>query len=116
MYVFNDEFKNQFSKTKKSKRGEYEILDVVDNYGKETISHNKIGRGTAWFDMGTTDSFYKCSSFVKTIQDEQGLLVCSPHEIAFRNGWIGRDHLSNYLDKIKGSEYSENLSKILLEK
>ena len=102
-----------FSKTEKSERGEYEILDVVNNYGKKSITHNTIGRGTAWFDMGTTNSFYKCSSFVKMIQDEQGLLVCSPHEIAFRNEWIDMDHLSDYLDRIKGSEYSENLQYLM---
>tara|TARA_B100001996_G_scaffold21306_1_gene17062 strand:+ start:122 stop:988 length:867 start_codon:yes stop_codon:yes gene_type:complete len=113
LYIFNNEFKNHFSNTTQSKRGEYEILDVVSNYGKESISHNKIGRGTAWFDMGTTNAFYKCSSFVKTIQDEQGLLVCSPHEIAFRNGWIDQNQLSDYLDRIKGSEYSENLQYLM---
>ena len=63
--------------------------------------------------MGTTNSFYKCSSFVKTIQDEQGLLVCSPHEIALRNGWVDKNHLSNYLDSIKESEYSENLQYLM---
>ena len=47
------------------------------------------------------------------IQDEQGLLVCSPHEIAFRNEWIDMDHLSDYLDRIKGSEYSENLQYLM---
>lgn len=113
LYVFNNEFKNHFSNTEKSNRGEYEILDVVKNYGKKSIIHKKIGRGTAWFDMGTTNSFYKCSSFVKTIQDEQGLLVCSPHEIAFRNGWINHNELSDYLDRIKGSEYSENLQYLM---
>tara|TARA_B100000579_G_scaffold438041_1_gene471277 strand:- start:2053 stop:2919 length:867 start_codon:yes stop_codon:yes gene_type:complete len=113
LYVFNDQFKDYYSKTEKSERGEYEILDVVNNYGKKSITHNTIGRGTAWFDMGTTNSFYKCSSFVKMIQDEQGLLVCSPHEIAFRNEWIDMDHLSDYLDRIKGSEYSENLQYLM---
>ena len=63
--------------------------------------------------MGTTDSFYNSSSFVRTIQERQGLLVCSPHEIAFRNNWIDENSLNNYINSIKGSEYSENLISIL---
>lgn len=113
LYIFNKNFVNNFSDTSKSDRGEYEILDVVKNYGLKNVNHQHIGRGTAWFDMGTVSAFYKCSSFVKTLQDEQGLLVCSPHEIAFRNGWIDPNQLSDYLDSIKGSEYSDNLQFLL---
>ena len=113
LYVFDNSYKNHFKNIKKSERGEFEIIDIVKSYGLENVNHNYIGRGTAWFDMGTTNSFYKCSSFVKTIQDEQGLLVCSPHEIALRNGWVDKNHLSNYLDSIKDSEYSENLQYLM---
>ena len=62
--------------------------------------------------MGTTESFYTSSSFVRTIQERQGLLVCSPHEIAFRNNWIDDKDLSKYIKSIEGSEYSENLKSI----
>ena len=63
--------------------------------------------------MGTTESFYNSSSFVRTIQERQGLLVCSPHEIAFRNNWIDEVLLVNYIKSIEGSEYSENLASII---
>ena len=66
LYIFNKNFVNNFSDTSKSDRGEYEILDVVKNYGLKNVNHQHIGRGTAWFDMGTVSAFYKCSSFVKT--------------------------------------------------
>ena len=62
--------------------------------------------------MGTTEDFYSTSSFVKTIQDGQGLLVCSPHEIAFRNKWISEKEFKNYINEIDGSEYSDNLKTI----
>ena len=86
-----------------------EIVDIIKSYGLDKVTSNYIGRGTAWFDMGSSEDFFNSSQFVKTIQDEQGFLVCSPHEIAYRNGWINQNELSDYLDKIKGSEYSENL-------
>ena len=98
-----------------SERNEYEIVDIIKEYKFKNTVHHEIGRGTAWFDMGTTEAFYNCSSFVRTIQERQGMLVCSPHEIAYRNEWINLETLENYIQSIKGSEYSENLSKILIE-
>ena len=112
LYIFDSEFSDHFTNIKKSKRNEYEINDLVSEYGLENVEHIEIGRGTAWFDMGTTEDFYSTSSFVKTIQDRQGLLVCSPHEIAFRNKWISEKEFKNYINKIDGSEYSDNLKTI----
>ena len=85
---------------------------MIKEYEFKNINHVEIGRGTAWFDMGTTEDFYNTGSFVRTIQERQGLLVCSPHEIAFRNKWIDEDDLKNYITKIDGSEYSEHLKRI----
>lgn len=63
--------------------------------------------------MGTNDDFFNCELFVKTLQDKQGLLICSPHEISYRNGWISKDRLFETLDNFKNSEYAENLYKYL---
>ena len=62
--------------------------------------------------MGTTEDFFSTGSFVRTIQERQGLLVCSPHEIAYRNGWISESQFQDYINKIDGSEYSDNLKSI----
>ena len=114
LYIFNSEFLNHFSNINKSDRDEFEITDLIKEYNLDSIEHFEIGRGTAWFDMGTTDDFYNTSSFVRTIQERQGVLVCSPHEIALRNEWISEKEFSSYIDKIKGSEYSENLKTVVL--
>jgi len=114
LYIFNEEFNDKFSKIKKSSRNEFEITDLIKEYKYENVNHIEIGRGTAWFDMGTTEDFYTTGSFVRTIQERQGLLVCSPHEIAFRNNWITENDLNNYIKKIDGSEYSEHLKNIFL--
>ena len=113
LYIFDDKFQEHFKNTKVSGRDEFEIIDIIKNYKLENVQHREIGRGTAWFDMGTTESFYNSSSFVRTIQERQGLLVCSPHEIAFRNNWIDEVSLVNYIKSIEGSEYSENLASII---
>ena len=115
LYIFNNDFQEHFDRINISERNEYEIVDIIKEYKFKNTVHHEIGRGTAWFDMGTTEAFYNCSSFVRTIQERQGMLVCSPHEIAYRNEWINLETLENYIQSIKGSEYSENLSKILIE-
>ena len=115
LYIFNSDFDTYFDDIEMSDRNEYEIVDIIKKYKLENINHNEIGRGTAWFDMGTTESFYNCASFVRTIQERQGLLVCSPHEIAYRNNWISSEVLNKYIKSISGSEYSENLLKIFSE-
>ena len=113
LYIFNSDFQNKFLEINKSDRNEFEITDLIMCYDNKQILHNPVGRGTAWFDMGTVNSFYNSSSFVKTIQERQGLLICSPHEIAFRNSWITENDLKKYLDSLKDSEYAENLNTIL---
>ena len=113
LYIFDSKFQENFKNTSVSSREEFEIIDIIKNYELSNVKHHGIGRGTAWFDMGTTESFYNSSSFVRTIQERQGLLVCSPHEIAFRNNWIDEKDLNKYIESIKGSEYSENLSSVL---
>jgi glucose-1-phosphate thymidylyltransferase len=109
LYIFDKSFSHYFNQIKKSEREEFEIVDIIKLYGLDDISANFIGRGTAWFDMGSSEDFFNSSQFVKTIQDRQGLLVCSPHEIALRNGWISVDQLQDFLNNIRGSEYASNL-------
>jgi len=114
LYIFDHNFQNYFENSSHSKRNEYEIVDILNQYLNNHLQHHEIGRGTAWFDMGTTEAFFNCSSFVRTIQERQDSLVCSPHEIAYRNNWIDEISLRNYIGTIKGSEYSENLINSLL--
>ena len=113
LYIFDNTFSEKFKKISKSNRGEYEIVDIIKEYGIENCNPEYIGRGTAWFDMGTNDDFFNCELFVKTLQDKQGLLICSPHEIAFRNNWVSKEELLTKLNKNLDSEYSQSLFKYL---
>jgi glucose-1-phosphate thymidylyltransferase len=113
VYIFDSNFKNHFQKLKKSSRNEFEIVDLIKDYQLENIDSHYVGRGTAWFDMGSNDDFFNCSQFVKTIQDRQGLLLCSPHEIAYRKGWIGFDEIIKSIEKYKNSEYATTLERTI---
>ncbi len=115
LYIFDNEFTTHFEKLEKSKRGEFEIIDIIKQYGLKEAITNYVGRGTAWFDMGSSEDFFNSSQFVKTIQDRQGLLICSPHEISYRNGYITIQDIENYIKSIKGSEYADNLSRSIAQ-
>ncbi|MCP5441203.1 MAG: glucose-1-phosphate thymidylyltransferase RfbA, partial [Chromatiaceae bacterium] len=72
-----------------SPRGELEITDLNRLYLQQgELELVQLGRGMAWLDTGTHDSLMEAAGFVETIEKRQGLKVCCPEEIAWRNQWI----------------------------
>jgi glucose-1-phosphate thymidylyltransferase len=68
-----------------SARGELEITDVNREYLKRGQLHVKrMGRGFAWFEMGTHDSLLEAASFVQTLEKRQGLRIACPEEVAYQ--------------------------------
>jgi glucose-1-phosphate thymidylyltransferase len=92
---FYDERVTKFAKeVKPSSRGELEITDLNRIYMEAgELFVERMGRGFAWLDTGTHDSLLEASEFVRTLQKRQGVQIASLEEIAFHNGWIGRDQL-----------------------
>lgn len=79
-------------KLKKSKRGEYEITDLLNLYlqKKNKIAHHHLGRGVTWFDMGTYDDYINASLFVKIIEERQNLKIGCIYEAAYVSGFINK--------------------------
>ena len=76
---------------KPSARGELEIADVIRAYlERGQLDFRRMGRGFAWFDMGTHDSLLEASSFVQTLEKRQGLRIACPEEIAYNQGFVSR--------------------------
>ena len=75
-----------------------------------------LGRGTAWLDTGTFESLFQAGSFIKTIEQRQGMQVGCPEEIAFIKGWITRKELESLVNP-KSNESYENylLNQFLLK-
>ena len=114
VYIFDKNYLDYYEKIKKSSRGEYEIIDIINAYlDDEKIMPFNLGRGMSWLDMGSYDSLATGTSFVKSIQDRQNILVNSPHEIAFRKGFINSDLLASLIQNNPGSQYFQNLNEIL---
>ncbi len=89
-----------------SKRGELEITDLNKSYLKEgKLQVEILGRGSAWFDTGTHESYLDASLFVSTIQKRQGLIIGSPEEVAWRMGWISDKDLLKLTENMKNNDY-----------
>jgi glucose-1-phosphate thymidylyltransferase len=99
---------------KPSARGELEITDVIQSYlDRGELNVEIMGRGLAWLDTGTHDSLLEAASFIATLQKRQGLQVCCPEEIAYRQGWIGDEELEKLAAPLLKNAYGDYLLKLL---
>ncbi|HOF86413.1 MAG TPA: sugar phosphate nucleotidyltransferase, partial [Treponemataceae bacterium] len=97
---------------KPSARGEIEITTVNNTYlDAGNLSVEVLGRGLAWLDTGTYDNLLEASNYIATIQKRQGMYVSCIEEIAYRNGWIGKEELMKLAAGYK-TEYGEYLNYI----
>jgi len=114
VYIFDSKFMEYYEQINKSNRGEYEIIDIINSYiSEDSLTPFYLGRGMSWLDMGSYESLISSSNFVKTLQDRQDILINSPHEISYRNGWISGDDLIKLAEKNKESSYFQELKEIL---
>lgn len=100
-----------------SKRGELEITDLNNIY----LEHNDLniefmGRGYTWLDTGTIDQLNEASEFVKVIQNRSGVMINSPEEIAYKNGFISKNELIKSAEKYGKSLYGQHLLNVAQNK
>ena len=71
-----------------------------------------LGRGFAWLDTGTMSSLLQAANFVETVQSRQGIVISAPEEIAFINGFIGKNRLMESAKAYGKSPYGEHLKAV----
>jgi glucose-1-phosphate thymidylyltransferase len=105
---------SELAKTlKPSARGELEITDLNRIYLEKGLLDVKIlGRGFAWFDTGTADALLEAAEFVRIVQKRQNIIIASPEEVAYRNGWITKEDLLEAAKKYRNSVYGEYLRRV----
>jgi glucose-1-phosphate thymidylyltransferase len=110
LYFYDQAAAERAALVKPSARGELEITDLNRMYLEDKLLRVEVmGRGHAWLDTGTQDSLVEASSFIQTIEKRQGLKVCCPEEIAFRNGWLSKKELEMLAEPLAKSGYGAYL-------
>ena len=95
---------------KPSARGELEITSLNNVYLEQKRLHvTTLGRGYSWLDTGTHESLIEASDYIKILEEHQGLKVCCPEEIAYKNGWIKKEVLLEQCEKMKNNQYGQHL-------
>ncbi len=114
LYFFDNNVVKYSKKLKPSKRGEVEIVDLLNFYkSKKQLSADLIGRGGAWLDTGSIEDFYKTSAFVSAIENRQGFKIACLEEIALNNRWISKKNIRDSISFYGNCDYSKYLSKFL---
>ena len=117
LYFYDADIVDIARSIRPSARGELEITDVNKRYldaGKLNVIN--MGRGTAWLDTGTHESLLEASSFIETLEKRQGLKICCPEEIAWRQGLISNEQLKALAGPLIKSGYGEYLLQIVDER
>ena len=114
LYFFDNKVIEYSKKLKPSKRGEIEIVDLLNRYKKtNSLYAYFLGRGGAWLDTGSMDDYYKTSAFVSAVENRQGLKIACLEEIALNNSWINKNHIKRSIKFYGNCEYSKYLSKLI---
>ena len=115
LYFFDKKVIEYSKKLKPSKRGELEIIELIDQYKKKNkLSAEFIGRGGAWLDTGSISDYYKTSAFVQAVENRQGFKIACIEEIALLNKWINKKDIIKSINFYGKCEYSSYLKKLVL--
>lgn len=110
LYFYDNDVVEIAKNIKPSDRGELEITTVNEEYlkrGKLTVT--TLDRGDAWLDTGTIGSMTDATDYMRVLQTRTGLIIGSPEEVAYREGFIDKEQLLKLAEPLKKSGYGQYL-------
>jgi len=114
LYFYDSQVVDIAKHIQPSNRGELEITSVNEAYlSQNNLRYSILSRGTAWFDAGSIESLFAASSYVKAIEEREGVMVGCLEEVAWRNGWISINDLEIAANELKSNIYSDYLHSLL---
>jgi glucose-1-phosphate thymidylyltransferase len=114
LYFYDEKVVDYAHAITPSARGELEITDINRLYLEAgTLNVEVMGRGFAWLDTGTHASLLDAGQYVRVMEDRQGLKICCPEEIAWRQGYIDDAQLLAIAEPLRKSGYGDYLVNLL---
>jgi glucose-1-phosphate thymidylyltransferase len=116
LYIYDNGVVGIAKNLKPSARGELEITAVNVEYLRRNVLHvQRLNRGFAWLDAGTSSSLHEASAYVQTIEKRAGVKIGCPEEAAFRSGFLSLTQLEEQIEKMPKCEYRDYLSEVVTE-
>jgi glucose-1-phosphate thymidylyltransferase len=116
LYIFDNQIVSITKNLKPSARGELEITAVnVEYLRRGQLRVERLDRGFAWLDAGTSSSLHEASAYVQTIEKRQGIKIGCPEEAAYRSGFLKLEALEKLAGTIPNCEYRDYLKGIVAE-
>jgi glucose-1-phosphate thymidylyltransferase len=116
LYFYDNDVISMAEALRPSSRGELEITDLNREYMKlNRLNVEILRRGVAWFDGGSPSALLQTSNFIETVEERQGILIGSPEEIAFREGYINAEQLEKLAKPLIKSSYGQYLMDLAKE-
>ncbi len=113
LYFYDNRVCEWAKQVKPSARGELEITTLNQMYLEDgSLNVVTLGRGYAWLDTGTVESLFDATEFVRAVVRSQDLPISVIEEIAYENGWIGKDVLLAAADRYGKSVYGRHLRRV----
>ncbi|MEO9461773.1 MAG: glucose-1-phosphate thymidylyltransferase RfbA [Marinomonas sp.] len=110
LYFYDDTVVDRARDLQPSSRGELEVTDLNRLYMEDSaLNVEMMGRGYAWLDTGTHGSLLDAAVYVRVTEERQGLKICCPEEIAWRQGFIDDARLAEIAEPLRKSGYGEYL-------
>ena len=116
LYLYDNTIVSTTKTLKPSARGELEITDVNVAYLRRgALRVQRLSRGFAWLDAGTSSSLHEASAYVQTIEKRAGVKIGCPEEAAFHSGFITLAQLGAITNEMPKCEYREYLAEVVAE-